>query len=132
MDESKWTCERCGKEHDLEMGEGWVLLSPEIRSPDDGIVGPFEPYEAVCYDCADVLYSLVETCDRGCEECAVPRTWGLSVKECLQFQMRFGLLKLHVPRPKGKVAFMGCLCDAKVVLEPFGSYWESEGVEWVD
>jgi hypothetical protein len=132
MDESKWTCERCGQKYDLEMGEGWVLLSPEIRSPDEGIVNPVEPYEAVCHDCADVLYNLVENCDRGCEECAVPRTWRLSVKECLQFQMKFGLLKLRVPRPKGKVALMGCLCDAKVVLEQFGSYWESEGVEWVE
>ncbi len=132
MDESKWICERCGKEYDLEMGDGWVLLSPEIRSPDDGIVGSLQPYEAVCHECADVLHGLVEKCDYGCEDCAVPRTWGLTVKECLQFQMKFGLLKLRVPRPKGKVLFMGCLCDAGVVLEQFGSYWESAGVEWVD
>lgn len=130
MDESEWICERCGKRYDLELGEGWVLLSPETRSPDDGIVGPLEPYEAVCYDCADVLYGLVEICDRGCEHCAVPRTWGLSVKECLQFQMRFGLLELRVPRPHGKVNFMGFPCDANAVLEQFRTYWQSLGFRW--
>jgi hypothetical protein len=132
MDDCKWICERCGKEYNLEMGEGWVLLAPEIRSPDDGELSSREPYEAVCYECADVLHSLVEKCDRNCVECEVPRTWGLSAKECLQFQMKFGLLKLRVPRPQGKVVFMGCLCDARVVLEQFGSYWQSAGVEWVD
>jgi hypothetical protein len=130
MDESKWTCERCGRQYDLEMGEGWVLLAGEIPSPEDGKLSPLEPYEAVCYDCADVLHGLIEKCDQSCEDCEVPRIWGLTVKDCLQFQMKFGLLELQVPRPQGKVNFMGCLCDARMVLEQFKTYWQSRGFRW--
>jgi hypothetical protein len=130
MDETKWICERCGKEYDLEMGEGWVLLAGEMPSPEDGKLGPVEPYEAVCYECADVLHALVEKCDRNCVDCEVPWTWGLSVKDCLQFQLKFGLLELRVPQPQGKVNFMGCLCDAKMVLAQFKTYWQSLGFRW--
>ena len=132
MDESKWVCERCGRQYDLEMGEGWVLLAPEIPSPDDGILSPSEPYEAVCYECADELQAMVEKCDKNCVECEVPRTWGLSVKNCLQFQMEFGLLELRVPRPRGEVNFMGFPCNANAVLEQFKTYWYSLGFRWED
>jgi len=27
MDESKWVCERCGREYDLEIGDGWITLA---------------------------------------------------------------------------------------------------------
>ena len=130
MSESMWTCERCGRKFDLEMGEGWVSLAEEIPSPGDGKVNAQEPYEVVCHDCADILQALVEKCDRNCIACAVPKTWGLSVRDCLQFQMRFGLLQLQMPRPQGKVNFLGCLCDAKAVLEQFKPYWESVGLRW--
>ncbi|OHB65881.1 MAG: hypothetical protein A2Y76_04725 [Planctomycetes bacterium RBG_13_60_9] len=130
MDEPTWKCERCGREFDLEMGEGRVLLAEETPSPDDGKLNPLEPYEAVCYDCADVLHGLVEKCDRNCVGCEVPRTWGLSVRDCLQFQMKFGLLELRVPEPQGEVKFMGSLCDAKAVLEQFKTYWQSVGLRW--
>jgi hypothetical protein len=128
MDESKWICERCGRQYDLELGEGWVLLAGEIPSPEDGRLSPLEPYEAVCYDCADVLHGLVEKCDRNCVGCEVPRAWGLSVRDCLQFQLKFGLLDLPLPQPQGKVNFMGCLYDAKVVLEEFKPYGRSLGL----
>jgi hypothetical protein len=132
MDESVWTCERCGKKYDLEMGEGWVLLAGETPSPDDGKLGPLEPYEAVCYECADALQAVVEKCDHNCVDCEVPWTWGLSVKDCLLFQLKFGLLELRVPRPQGKVVFMGSLCDANAVLEQFKTYWQSLGLRWED
>lgn len=130
MDESKWICERCGREYDLEMGEGRVLLAEEVPSPEDGRLGALEPCEAVCYDCADVLHALVEKCDRNCVDCAVPRTWGLSIKDCLQFQTKFGLLELRLPQPQGKVNFMGDLCDSQMVLEQFKTYWQSLGLRW--
>jgi len=55
MNELKWICERCGREFDLEMGEGWIALAEEIPSPEDGKLTPLEPYEKVCYECADEL-----------------------------------------------------------------------------
>lgn len=130
MDESKWICERCGQQYDLEMGEGWVLLAPEMPSPNDGEIGSRAPYEAVCCDCADQLQGLAQKCDRNCVDCEVPRTWGLSVKECLQFQMKFGLLELRVPQSHGKVNFMGGLCDARAVVNEFKTYWRSLGFRW--
>ncbi len=130
MGESKWVCERCGREYDLEMGEGWVLLAEEAPSPDDGKLSPLEPYEAVCYDCADVLHAVVKKCDRRCVSCEVPRTWGLSIKECLQFQMKFGLLKLQVPQAQRKANFMGRLGEAEMVLTQFKTYWQSLGFRW--
>lgn len=126
MDESTWICERCGEEYDLEMGEGRVLLAEEMLSPEDDRLSSLEPYGAVCYDCADVLYGLVEKCDRNCLDCEVPKTWGLSVRDCLQFQLKFDLLDL--PLPQGKVNFMGCLYDAKEVLEVFNPFWRQHKV----
>jgi hypothetical protein len=130
MDESKWTCDRCGEEYDLEKGEGWVLLVEETPSPDDDKLSSIEPYDAVCYDCADVLHRLTEECNRNCVACEVPRTWGLTVRDCLEFQMKFGLLELEVPQVQGEANFMGCLCDARDVLRQFRTYWRSLGFRW--
>ena len=92
MNESVWTCERCGKKYDLEMGEGWVLLAEEIPSSEDDRVRSREPYEAVCYECADELQAIVEKCTHNCASCEAARIWGLSFRECLRFRFKFDLL----------------------------------------
>jgi len=71
MEESKWVCERCGKEYDLEKGEGWVILVEEEPLPQDGKLTPLVPYESVCYKCADELYAIMEKCNKDCLNCAV-------------------------------------------------------------
>ena len=93
MNETKWVCERCGKEFDLEYGEGWVTLVEEELSPQDGKLTPLVPYERVCYECADELYAIVEKCNKDCLNCEVTTIWGLSIKDCLKFQLKFGLIE---------------------------------------
>ena len=115
--ETTWTCERCMKEFDLEMGEGWVSLAEEIPSPEDGKLNSLEPYEVVCYECADELYAIVEECDKDCLSCEATMTWGLSIRDCLQFQLKFDLLTL--PEPQGKVVFMGGLYEAEELKRMF-------------
>jgi hypothetical protein len=121
MNESVWVCERCGKEYNLEMGEAWVVLTEEIPLPEHGKLSPIEPYEAVCYECADDLLAIVEQCDKDCMHCDATQTWGLSINDCVRFQLKFDLLE--PARPQGKVNFMGCLYDAEVVLAQFKSLW---------
>jgi hypothetical protein len=99
------------REFDLESGEGWVSLAEEIPSPEDGKLNSLKPYEVVCYECADELYAIVEKCDKDCWNCEATMTWGLSIRDCLQFQLKFDLLTL--PKPKGKVPFMGSLYDVE-------------------
>lgn len=115
--ETIWTCERCFRKFDLEIGEGWVSLAEEIPSPEDGKLNSLEPYETVCYECADELYAIVEKCDQDCLSCEATMTWGLSIRDCLQFQLKFDLLTL--PQPKGKVAFMGSLYEAEELVRMF-------------
>ena len=117
MNESRWICERCKREFDLEMGEGWIVLAEEIPSPEHGKLTPLEPYEAVCYECADELYAIVEKCDQDCVSCEVTMTWGLSIRNCLMFQLKFDLLAL--PLPEGKVTVLGSLHEPKEVLRVF-------------
>jgi hypothetical protein len=117
MDESRWICERCGREFDLEMGEGWVALAEEIPSPEHGKLAPLEPYETICYECADELYAIVEKCNQDCINCGATVSWGLSIRDCLMFQLKFGLLTL--PLPKGKVPVLGALYEPKEVLRVF-------------
>ena len=31
MNESKWICERCGREYDLEEGKGWITLAEDLE-----------------------------------------------------------------------------------------------------
>jgi len=51
MDESKWICERCRREYDLEEGEGWVTLAEDLETI--GKLTSQEPYDCVCYECED-------------------------------------------------------------------------------
>jgi NAD(P)H-flavin reductase len=44
-----------------------------------------EPYESVCYKCADELYAIMEKCNKDCLNCEVTTIWGLSIKDCLEF-----------------------------------------------
>jgi len=92
MEESKWICERCGKEYDLEEGEGWVILVEEEPLPQDGKLTPLVPYESVCYKCADELYAIMEKCDKDCLNCEVTTIWGLSIRDCLKLQLKFDLI----------------------------------------
>ena len=94
MNDSKWLCERCGREFDLEIGEGWVTLVEEEPSPQDSKLTPLEPYEIVCYECADELYAIVERCNKDCPKCGVTTMWGLSIKDCLKFQLKFDLIDI--------------------------------------
>jgi len=100
MNESKWVCERCGREFDLEYGESGVILVEEEPSPQDGKLTPLEPYEKVCYECADELYAIVEKCNKDCLNCGVTTIWGLSIKDCLKFQLMFDLIDyIQCPSP---------------------------------
>lgn len=92
MEESKWVCERCGKEYDLEKGEGWVILVEEEPLPQDGKHTPLVPYESVCYKCADELYAIMEKCNKDCLNCEATTIWGLSIEDCLEFQLKFDLI----------------------------------------
>lgn len=57
MNESKWICERCGREYDLEEGEGGITLAEDQETI--GKLTLQEPYEWVCYECADELLAIV-------------------------------------------------------------------------
>lgn len=92
MNETKWVCERCGKEYDLEKGEGRVILVEEGPLPQDGKLTSLVPYERVCYECADELYAIMEKCNKDCLNCEVTTIWGLSIKDCLEFQLKFDLI----------------------------------------
>jgi hypothetical protein len=117
MNESVWVCERCGKEYDLEMGEGWVVLTEEIPSPEHGKLSPIESFEAVCYECADELLAVVEKCNKDCLHCEATQVWGLSINDCVRFQFKFDLLQ-PAP-PQGKVPVFGCWYEAEDVLRVF-------------
>ncbi len=121
MKASVWVCERCGKESDLEMGDGRLILTEEISLPEHGKLSPIEPREAVCYECADELLAILEKCDKDCLRCGATQTWGLSINDCVGLQFKFDLLE-PTP-PQGKVNFMGCLYDAEVVMEAFKPSW---------
>lgn len=100
MNESKWVCERCGREFDLEYGEGWVNIAPEKPTPQDGKLTPLEPYEKVCYECADELLAVVEKCNMDCLNCEVTSIWGLSIKDCFEFQLMFDVIDYaQIPSP---------------------------------
>jgi hypothetical protein len=65
--ESKWICEKCVKEFDLENREGWVRLAGDHDSYRKGKPSPLVPYENVCFECADGLLAIVEKCDKPCQ-----------------------------------------------------------------
>ena len=118
MNESRWICERCGREFDLENGDGGVTLVDEEISSQDGKLTPLVPYEKVCYECADELLSLVEKCNKECWNCEVTVLWGLSVMDCLKLQLKFELLDL----PQRKPPRRGGLEEAKEILTLFNRF----------
>jgi len=87
MGETKWTCERCGRGFDLENGDGWITLVDDEGSYRKGKLTPLEPYESVCYECADELLAVVENCDKECRYCEVTIIWGV---------IHYGLSKVSV------------------------------------
>lgn len=95
MMENKWVCERCGKEYDLEEGEGWIRLveDEEVHWMGRNPSSP-EPYETICCNCADELLEIMERCDKDCLHCRVTLEWGLSVMECLRLRTMFELIDL--------------------------------------
>ncbi len=115
MNESKWVCARCRKAFDLGEGEGWVTLAGDEDSYYKGKLTPLAPYEEVCYECTDELLAIIERCNGDCGNCDVTVIWGLSIMDCLRFQLKFGLL--HLPQkeqpPKGSVE------EAKEILRMF-------------
>jgi hypothetical protein len=118
MNENKWICERCGNEFDLKRGEGWIRLVEEEQSLGDGKLTPVVPFETVCYNCADELYAIVEKCDKKCDSCEVTITWGLSIKDCLKFQLKFDLIELaQKPQPEKR-----SVEEAKEILEIFSRF----------
>jgi hypothetical protein len=100
MNESKWICERCEREYDLEEGEGWVTLVEEEDPL--GKITLQEPYDCVCYECADELLAIVEKCDKQCYNCEATMVWGLSIMDCLKFQLKFELIELPQQQPPKK------------------------------
>ena len=120
MKQTKWTCERCKRTFDLEMGEGWIVLAEEIRASEHGRLTQLEPYEKVCYECADQLYAILEKCNQDCINCEATNIWGLSIRDCLQFQLKFDLLNL--PQAQGQVPVMGSLYESEDVRRVFGRF----------
>lgn len=118
MNESKWSCEKCQRVFDLGKGEGWVILAGDDGSYYKGKLTPLVPYEKVCYECADELLAVVERCNSDCGNCDVTLIWGLSIMDCLRFQLKFGLLHLpqKVQPPKGSVE------EAKEILKIFDNF----------
>jgi hypothetical protein len=115
MNKSKWVCERCGKKYDLENMEGWIILSEDTDSYWKGKLTPLVPYEKVCYECADELLSLMESCNKECSNCEVSILWGLSIMDCLKLQLKFELLDL----PQRKPPHRSSLEEAKEILTVF-------------
>lgn len=118
MYESKWICERCIREFDLEEGEGWIKLTEDGDSYYEGKLTLLVPYEKVCYDCADELFSIVEKCDKQCQYCEVTTVWGLSIMDCLKFQLKFDLIDL----PEEQLPMKGSLEEAKEILRIFDRF----------
>lgn len=118
MNESEWFCERCGKAFDLERGEGWATLTGDEESYYRGKLTPLVPFEKVCYTCADRLLALVEKCEKNCLHCEATTGWGLSISDCLKFQLKFELIELpQIQRP-----LKGSIEEAKEILRIFGRF----------
>ncbi len=115
MDESKWVCERCGRAFDLENGQGWVRLVEERPSPEHAKLTPTVPFERVCYQCADELCAVARKCSRDCLNCQAASRWGLSIRDCLKFQLKFGLIEIA----PGAVPPRGSIEEAKEILRIF-------------
>lgn len=123
MEENKWVCERCGKEYDLEEGEGWItrVEDEETHGMGRNPSSP-EPYEAVCYNCADELLGIMEECDKDCLHCDVTSEWGLSIMECLRFLTKFELIDL----PKEEYRTFRAYDEAVEILRLLSGYFRRE------
>jgi len=102
MIEPKWKCERCSREYDLEEGEGWVTLVEEDYINEESKLTPLVPFDAVCYECADELLAITAKCNKFCLTCDAVTLWGLSIKDCLKFQVKFDQITLPSPTPPSK------------------------------
>lgn len=118
MNDQRWICERCMRQYDLENGEGWVTLVNKEPSPPDGKLTPLHPHEKVCYECADELYAIVEKCDKDCMCCEATTIWGLSIRDCLKFQLKFDIIDL----PQRQSPVKGSLEEAEEVLNIFNRF----------
>jgi hypothetical protein len=118
MSELRWVCENCRRDFDLERGEGWVTLTGDEDSYRKGKLTSLVPYEKVCYECADELLATVEKCDKNCLNCEATVIWGLSINECLKFQIKFGLIEL----PQRKRPPMGTIEEAREILRIFNRF----------
>ncbi|MDI6776931.1 MAG: hypothetical protein QMD03_06790 [Syntrophales bacterium] len=118
MNESKWVCERCRKAFDLGQGEGWVTLTEDEDSYYKAKLTPLVSYEKVCYECADELFAVVEKCDKNCLNCETAVMWGLSISDCLKFQLKFEVIQLpQIERP-----LKGSIEEAREILRIFGGF----------
>jgi hypothetical protein len=103
---------------DVEKGEGGITLSEDMDSYYKGRLTPSMPYERVCYECADELLSIVEKCNKQCQSCEATLVWGLSIMDCLKFQLRFEVIDLPQQPPPEK----GSIEEAKEILRIFGRF----------
>ncbi|MCJ7497736.1 MAG: hypothetical protein MUO78_06340, partial [candidate division Zixibacteria bacterium] len=113
-----WVCERCGRAFDLENVEGWVTLTEDEDSYYKGKLTLLVPYERVCYECADELLAVVEKCEKDCLNCEATLLWGLSISDCLKFQLKFEVIEL----PQTKQPPKGSIEEAKEILQIFDRF----------
>lgn len=114
MDQSKWICERCRKGYDAGKGEGWITLLDDETSYYSGKLTSLIPYDKVCYCCADELLAIVENCDKQCDLCEAVIIWGLSIADCLRFQLKFEIIDLQEKEfPEGSLE------EAEKILRTF-------------
>jgi len=48
------------------------------------------------------LLAIVEKCDKQCYNCEATMVWGLSIMDCLKFQLKFELIELPQQHPPKK------------------------------
>ncbi len=118
MNDSIWFCERCGNTFNSEEGEGGVTLTDDINSHYMGKLAPNVPPHRVCYECADDLFDVVKECAKNCLKCEASTKWGLSIGDCLKFQLKFEVIDL----PNTERPLKGSIEEAKEILQIFGRF----------
>ncbi|GFO95904.1 hypothetical protein ig2599ANME_0086 [groundwater metagenome] len=119
MKKSIWLCERCQKKFDSDEGEGGVILTEDENSYVMGKLNPIVPYHRVCYGCADELLAVVAKCNKNCFNCEATMKCGLSICDCLKFQLRFEVIKLPPPeRP-----FRSSMEEANEIMKIFSRFY---------
>jgi len=116
--ELKWVCERCRKVFDLGKGQGWVTLTEDEDSYYKGKLTSLVLYEKVCYECADELLAVVEKYDKNYLNCDAAVLWGLSISDCLKFQLKFEVIEL----PQIKQPLKGTTEEAREILRIFNRF----------